>query len=72
MPHSIALAIVSWWLNLDSYRNQGEERKFSNALMYMPSPRYVDIKELDSCGHAKPVGWTLPVAVVEATAKELS
>ena len=69
MPRAVATLVAFWW----KYREKDSEKEksFTNLMISMPSSRLVDIKELDALGHTKPAGWSLPVAVVEALAKEL-
>jgi len=64
MTRFVATLIALWW----RYRNRDSERemRFESLVIRTPSSGHIDVKELDNLGHAKAVGWLLPVAVVEA------
>jgi hypothetical protein len=69
MPRSVATLIAYWWNYQGDYSEK--EKRFTNLVISMPSSGHVEVKELDVLGHPKPAGWSLPVAVVKALAKEL-
>lgn len=72
MPMSVAAAISYWWHNMGAQLTRMERIRFGNVVITMPSTGLVDIKELDTLDHPKPLGWSLSVVVVEALTKELS
>lgn len=69
MPWSVATLIAHWWKYREDHSEK--EKRFTNLVISMPSSGLVDVYELDTFGHIKPSGWSLPVIVVEALAKEL-
>ena len=68
MARSVATLIALWW----KYRESDSERekRFTNVVIRMPSSGHIDVQELDTLGHPNSVGWSLPVAVVEALGKK--
>ena len=66
VPKTVAEELTSWWERL---RNKNvnfpikEKAKMCEINMY--TEKYIDIKELDSLGRFKMVGWSFPKAVVE-------
>ncbi len=68
IPRSVATLIAFWWKYRES--DSKREKRFTNVVIRMPSSGIIDIKELDTLGHPKPAGWSLPVVVVEALGKK--
>src|SRR4030042_5432115 len=51
MPRSVATLVAFWW----KYRGKDSEKgkRFTNLIIFMPSPGIVDVKELDQFAHPR-------------------
>jgi len=69
MTVTVAGCIASWWQ--EQISGKTPEKRFRDAVIITHSTNFVDVKELDTLGQPKPIGWSLPIVVVDALVKEM-
>jgi len=68
----VARAIAKWWRDKGAHEPTGKKDRTGSVIISRFSSSHAEVKELDISGHPKHIGWSLPIVVVEALAKELS
>lgn len=67
LPKGVAGELISWWKKLSENKSIHfpikERTKICEFTMY--TENYIEIRELDSLGHFKMIGWNLPKVAVE-------